>query len=104
MNTKRTKSGISGGIFLIGLGVLIMTGSWWPGIMFVIGLALAADRGFHGNYMKAITVFAVCAAIGLLSAANIPWNIFGPFILISLGVIIVTQGVLSKENQDASRE
>ena len=31
MNTK-TKPGIAGGIFLIGLGILIFTGSWWPGI------------------------------------------------------------------------
>lgn len=104
MNTQRTTSGIAGGIFLIGLGVLVMTGSWWPGIMFVIGLALAAERAFRGNYIQAVSAFAVCAVIGLLSAANIPWNIFAPFILISLGVIIVAQSVLSRENRDASHE
>lgn len=92
-----TKSGIAGGIFLIGLGILIMTGYWWPGIMFVIGLALGADRAFRGNYMQALTVFAVCAAIGLISATNVPWNIFGPFILISLGVVVLAQGFLSKQ-------
>lgn len=104
MNMKRTKSGIAGGIFLIGLGVLITTGSWWPGTMFVIGLSLAADRAFHGNYMQALTTFAVCFAIGVLSAVNLSWNIFGPFILISLGTIIVVQGVLSKENRDTSHD
>lgn len=97
MNTKRTKSGIAGGIFLIGLGVLTITGSWWPGLMFVIGLALAADRAFRGNYMQALTAFAVCSAIAVVSTTDIAWNIFGPFILISLGAVVLAQGVLSKQ-------
>ncbi len=97
MNTKRTKTGIAGGIFLIGLGVLIMTGSWWPGIMFVIGLAIGADRAFRGNYVQALTAFAVCSSIGLISSVNIPWNIFGPFILISLGIVVLTQSILLKQ-------
>ncbi|MBI3175279.1 MAG: hypothetical protein HYZ25_16260 [Chloroflexi bacterium] len=97
MNTKRTKSGIAGGIFLIGLGVLIFTGSWWPGLMFVIGLALAADRAFRGNYVQALTAFAVCSAVAVVSTTDLPWNIFGPFILISLGAVVLVQGVLSKQ-------
>jgi hypothetical protein len=98
MNTKHTKSGIAGGIFLIGLGMLIITGSWWPGIMIVIGLAVGADRAFRGNYMQALTAFAVCSAIVLISTVNIPWNIFGPFILISMGAVVLVQGVLTKQS------
>ena len=97
MNIKRTKSGIAGGIFLIGMGILILTGSWWPGLMFVIGLAPAADRAFRGNYVQALTAFAVCSAIAVVSSTDIPWNIFGPFILISLGAVVLVQGVLSKQ-------
>lgn len=98
MNTQHTKSGIAGGIFLIGLGVLIITGSWWPGVIIVIGFAVGAERAFRGNYMQALTAFAVCSAIALISATNIPWNIFGPFILISLGAVVLVEGVLSKQN------
>lgn len=97
MNTRRTKSGIAGGIFLIGLGILTMTGFWWPGVMFVIGLAIGADRVFRGNYLQALTALVVCFAIGLISAVDIPWNIFGPFILIALGAIVLVQGILSKQ-------
>jgi len=97
MNIRRTKSGIAGGIFLIGMGILILTGSWWPGLMFVIGLALAADRAFRGNYVQALTAFAVCSAIAVVSSTDIPWNIFGPFILISLDAVVLVQGVLSKQ-------
>ena len=44
---------LSGGIFLIGMGILFYTGRWWPGIMFVIGAAsipegLAKGRGWYG--------------------------------------------------------
>lgn len=97
MNTRHAKSGIAGGILLIGLGVLIITGTWWPGIMLVIGLAIGADRAFRGYYVQALTAFVVCSAIALMSAANIPWAIFGPFILISLGAVVLVQGFLSKQ-------
>lgn len=98
MNTKHTKTGIAGGIFLIGLGVLVITGTWWPGIMLVIGLAVGAARAFHGNYIQALTAFAFCLAIALIPATHIPWHIFGPFILISLGAVVLAQGILAKQN------
>ena len=98
MNNHRTKSGIAGGIFLIGLGVLIFTGNWWPGIMFVIGLAIGADRAFRGNYVQALTVLVFFSALPLLSAADIPWHIFGPFILISIGTVVLAQSFISKQS------
>ena len=33
MDKQKQASTLSGGIFLIGLGILIITGWWWPGIM-----------------------------------------------------------------------
>jgi hypothetical protein len=96
MNVQRTKSGIAGGIFLIGLGVLTITGSWWPGLMFIIGLAIGAERAFHGKYMQSLTAFAVCFAIGLISTTDIPWNIFGPFLLIAIGAVVLVQGLMKQ--------
>jgi len=104
MNTKRTKSGIAGGMLLIGLGVLVMTGSWWPGIMFVIGLSVGAERAFRGNYVQALTAFTVCSVIGLVASVDIPWNIFGPFILISLGAIILVQGLMSRRGENTRND
>jgi hypothetical protein len=98
MKAQNQKSGIAGGIFLIGIGVLIITGTWWPGIMFVSGLAIGAERAFHRNYAQALAAAAACFAIGLLSAAEIPWNVFGPFILISLGAVVLVQGVATRQN------
>jgi hypothetical protein len=59
---------ITGGVWLIGLGVLFYTGMWWPGIMFVIGGAmiiegLARGRGWYafqgGLWVIAIGVWAL---------------------------------------------
>ncbi|GAB4572197.1 MAG: hypothetical protein Kow0077_10910 [Anaerolineae bacterium] len=40
---------VAGGVFLIGLAVLFMTGAWWPGIMFVIGASSLARGLAQGN-------------------------------------------------------
>ena len=39
---------LSGGVFLIGLAMLFMTGYWWPGILFVIGAAALA-KGLNSD-------------------------------------------------------
>jgi hypothetical protein len=98
MNQK-SKSGFAGGIFLIGLGILIITNAWWPGIMFVLGLAAGADRVLRGKYLQGLTAFALFAAVSLFSAVDIPWRIFGPFILISLGVVALVQALTSSHVQ-----
>ena len=98
MKHRTTASSVSAGIFLISLGVLIMTGWWWPGIMFAIGLAAAARLAFNGRYLHAVIVFALFAAIPVLSA-TIPWNLIGPLVLISLGAVIVVKALVIKEEK-----
>ena len=38
------------GIFLIGLGLLFFTNSWWPGILLVIGTALTTRQYLRGRF------------------------------------------------------
>ncbi len=89
MNNQKRNSRVSGGIFLIGLGILLYTGWWWPGIMFVIGLASGAELVFRGKILPGLISFLAFSAVPLLVAADIPWRIFGPFILISLGAVVL---------------
>jgi hypothetical protein len=54
---------LSGGVFLIGLGVLFYTDYWWPGIVFLLGAeaavqALARGRGWYG-LQGAVWLFAI---------------------------------------------
>jgi hypothetical protein len=39
----RTAGSINAGIWLIGLGILWLTNTWWPGILILIGLSMLAQ-------------------------------------------------------------
>ncbi|MCP4541355.1 MAG: hypothetical protein GY832_29845 [Chloroflexi bacterium] len=101
MDKQRVASGISGGIFLICLGILLLTGWWWPGIMFAIGLSSGAELVFRGKIMRGIGTMAFfCAipfAIWIIQAVNIPWVLIGPMILIGIGVIILVKTLFLRE-------
>ncbi len=101
MDKQRVASGISGGIFLICLGILILTGWWWPGIMFAICLSSVAELIFRGKVMRGIGSLAFFCAIPIviwiIQAANIPWAIIGPMILIGLGVITLVKAFFLRD-------
>jgi hypothetical protein len=93
----QARGGIAGGIILIGIGMLWITNWWWPGIMLVIGCALAAERFINGQLAQAVGVFALFLAIPLgiaiVQDINIPWNIVVPFVLIALGIVGVFRAI-----------
>lgn len=90
MNNKN-RTGIAGGVFLIGLGFLALTGTWWPGILIVIGLAACADRMFVGNYLQGLLALAFFVGVSIFSTLQVQWHILGPFIFISLGLIVLVK-------------
>jgi hypothetical protein len=106
MNRRNRTPSISGGVFLIGLGILVYTGWWWPGILLVIGLASSAELILRGKYVAALTTFSFFAAIPLVVSADIPWHIMGPFILIAMGASAIFRSLgrpTEKENTSAEQ-
>jgi len=101
MDKQRVASGISGGIFLICLGILILTGWWWPGIMFALGLSSGAELIFRGKVMRGIGSLAFFCAIPIVvwivQAVDIPWAIVGPMILIGIGVITLVKAFFLRD-------
>ena len=108
MDRKKQASGISGGIFLIGLGVLLYTGWWWPGIMLVIGLSAGAEQIFRGKIASGIGTIAFFSAFpiiwAIVQATDISWAIIGPFILIAIGVIILVKAFFLKDDVEVVGE
>jgi len=102
MDKKKRASGISGGIFLIGLGVLIFTGWWWPGIMLVIGLSAGAELIFRGKTARGIGTIAFFSAIpiiwAIVQATDVSWGVVGAFILIALGAITLVKAFYLKDD------
>lgn len=99
---KRRASGISGGIFLISLGILLFTGWWWPGIMFAIGLSGCAELVFRGKIIRGIGTLAFFGAIPIvvwiIQETHIPWSIVGPMILIGVGIIALVKSFYLHED------
>jgi hypothetical protein len=91
MTKDRTRDGITGGLLLIGLGILFLTGWWWPGIMVVLGIAIGSGLVFRGRYLEGAVIAAIFFAIPLLTEADIPWGLFGPMVLIGVGAVVLVK-------------
>ena len=83
VNSKERAEQIAGGVFIIGLGLLFMTGiSFWPGILFVIGASSIARGVAQGENWYNIPGGVWMIGLGLLFLFNFQW----PVILILVGV------------------
>ena len=86
MNEKRSNE-IFGGTFLIGLAVLFLINWWWPGIMFVIGIALLVRAVAEGRSWSSERGGLICLGIGVVFTF---FSInFWPLILIAIGVYLL---------------
>lgn len=85
MNTKQRSEQVFGGAFLIGLAVLFITGYWWPGIMFVIGISMIVRSISEGKSWASDRNALVVLAIGVLFALPIFGGNWLPLLLIALG-------------------
>ena len=98
---QRTASAIWLGIFLIGLGVLLFTGWWWPGIMIVLGLAGCAALFFRGQTARGIGTLVLFWGIALIATivqkVDVPWAIVGPLVLIGIGVIVLVKAFFLRD-------
>jgi hypothetical protein len=91
--------GVIGGIWLIGIAVLAITGWWWPGIMVLIGLS-ALVSGFEAGDNPAQRWAGIQGAIWMFGIAVIAlFNWWWPGILILVGLSAIT-GAISR-NTDA---
>ena len=80
-----------------------MTGWWWPGIMFAIGLSSCAELVFRGRILQGIGTLAFFSAIPfgiwIIQAAQVPWRLVGPMVLIGIGVIVLAKAFFLREDQ-----
>lgn len=79
---------LTGGIWLIGLGLLFATGWWWPGIMFVIGVASIAQGLAEGRGWSAFQGGLWCIAIGVWALYHFNLALF--FVALGVSMILLT--------------
>ncbi len=97
---EHKKSPIFAGIMLIGLGILVFTGWWWPGIMLVIGTALGVDKLLQGQIKDAIGLFllflAIPAAVFIFTNNIVSPMVFVPILLIGIGILVIGRSLLNR--------
>jgi hypothetical protein len=93
----------SSAIFLIGLGLLFVTGWWWPGMLFVIAASSMARVMSEGQPWTAATGALWMAAIGLVFMFHlnfgIIWIVFG-FAMLAAYMIRCNDGSKAKRKND----
>jgi hypothetical protein len=81
---------LSVGVWLIGLGILLATGRWWPGILFVLGAATIVRGLAEGRGWQALQGAFWIIGVGLWFALGT--NLAVLLILLGLGVVLTAFG------------
>lgn len=97
MDEKATQ--VATGIFFVGLGLLFLTGWWWPGIMFVMAACILARAVAVGERLQdargawwLIGIGVIFGMPGLISdIAGTFWQFF-PVILVGMGLFMIFGG------------
>ena len=93
MNQRTSKNDQTfAGVFLIGMAILFLTGWWWPGILFVIGVAMAVRAVNEGrswtddrNALVMLGLGVVFLLLDFLGDFGSIW----PFMLIAVGAYLL---------------
>ncbi len=98
---KRMADAVAGAIFLIGLGILIITGWWWPGIMVVIGLSSGASLIFRDRIAAGISSLIFFCGIAVISLivqnTDVDGVVIAGMILVGIGIIILVKAFVLRE-------
>lgn len=78
---------ISGGIFLIGLGLLFWVGWFWPGILLLIGVVGLIHESLRGKVWNGLTSLLVMGGLTAIFSLNWSWSTVLPIVLIALGLV-----------------
>jgi hypothetical protein len=83
-NTQRANA-VTGGIWLIGLGILFATRFWWPGILFLAGITAIVQGSAHGMGWASIHggLWIILIACWVLTGFNL--TIF----FVTLGIYVI---------------
>ena len=87
--SKRKADAISNGSFLIGLGVLFYTNTWWPGILLILWIALVMRQYLTGRNYDAVLSTIILVGLFLISYIQINWSILVPVLFIIGGIYLI---------------
>lgn len=87
--SKRKSIAISNGLFLIGIGILYYTDTWWPGILLVLWAALASRQYLSGRRYDLIISSVILIGLFLITLFKIQSALLIPILFVVGGIYII---------------
>jgi 4-hydroxybenzoate polyprenyltransferase len=103
LTSRKKAQGLSTALFLVGIGVLIFTGNWWPGIMLAVGLPIALRQFLLGRTYDMCVTLLVFVGTFITVEFDISWRIFLP-ILFTLGALYILCRELMEQDEEEDEE
>jgi hypothetical protein len=86
---KRKIDAIANGAFLIALGVVFFTNTWWPGILIPIWLALVIRQYFTERYYDLFLSSVILLGLFVLALFKFDWAVLMPVLFVVGGIYII---------------
>lgn len=113
--TKRKSDAIANGAFLIGLGILLFTNAWWPGILLVLWISLFFRQYLTGRVYDAFISTVILVGLFLVSFIKINWSVIIPVLFVIGGIYLIfreyfyaeetiEEETLDETSEDANRD
>lgn len=87
--SKHNADSISGGIFLIGLGVLFLINWFWPGILLLLGIVNLINQWAKGNLSQGLTGLVIFGGLSFFFTFNWAWEYVFSLALIGIGLLVL---------------
>ncbi|MBA3721501.1 MAG: hypothetical protein H0W88_03775 [Parachlamydiaceae bacterium] len=87
--TRRKAGTIGNGVFLIGIGVLFFINSWWPEILFVIGLSAATRQFLTARKTDFLITIGILAVLLIITLLHITPSMLLSILFIVLGIYLI---------------
>lgn len=87
--TKRKADAISNGAFLIGLGILLFTNYWWPGILLVLWVSLFLRQYLTGRFYDTLISTIILVGLFIVSFIKLNWSVLIPVLFVIGGIYLI---------------
>ncbi len=88
--TVERANAVTGGVWLIGLGVLFATGYWWPGILFLVGVTALVEGSARGARWQSIHGGLLILLIACWAMMRFNLTVF----FVALGVYVIVAALI----------
>lgn len=102
--SKKKAHAISNGIFLVSLGILILTNAWWPGMILAIWATVASRQYLTGRKYYAIVSSVVLIGLFVVSLFKFDYDFLAPVLLVIGGFFLIFKEYYFEDGLDGEEK